>query len=153
LSALPVEAVSFRAMSFADLADVCRIERRIYSYPWTQGNFADSIEAGYLCTLMEREGGLLGYAILSVAVGEAHLLNLSVDASWQRRGLGRTLLLQQVDLARARGARIMLLEVRPSNVAARALYARFGFVQVGMRTGYYPDASGREDALVLALEL
>jgi ribosomal-protein-alanine N-acetyltransferase len=153
MSALPACAVVFRPMRPDDLEPVCAIERRVYAFPWTQGNFADSIAAGYLCTVMEHAGAVIGYGVLAVAAGESHLLNLSVAVAWQRRGLGRALLLRHIDIAREHGAGIMLLEVRPSNRAARALYASTGFEQISVRRGYYPDVGGREDALVLRFDL
>jgi len=153
MSALPADTLSYRPMTVADVEAVCAIEREIYAFPWTPGNFADSIVAGYVCTVLETGGALVGYGVLSVAAGESHLLNLSIAAPWQRRGLGRALLLHHIDLARAQGACVLLLEVRPSNASARALYAALGFATVGLRRGYYPDTSGREDALLLALDL
>lgn len=153
MSALPGRDLRYRSMRPEDLAHVSHIERRIYSHPWTQGNFADSIAAGYHCTVLEIFGGLAGYGILAAAAGEAHLLNISIDAPWQGRGLGRELLLHQIDLARSLGARILLLEVRPSNTVARALYESIGFERIAVRRGYYPAAEGREDALLLLLNL
>jgi ribosomal-protein-alanine N-acetyltransferase len=88
-----------------------------------------------------------------IAAGEAHLLNLSVAGPWQRRGLGREILGFVLQLARRRGAQRILLEVRPSNQAARVLYAAAGFTEVATRRGYYPAGAGREDAIVLQLEL
>jgi ribosomal-protein-alanine N-acetyltransferase len=140
-------------MRIEDLDAVCAIEERIYPFPWTRGNFADSLIARYSCTVMESESIVIGYAILSIGAGEAHLLNLSVDAPWQGHGHGRALLLHEIDRARAEGARIMLLEVRPSNTVARSLYRDVGFEQITVRRGYYPDTGGREDALLLALAL
>jgi ribosomal-protein-alanine N-acetyltransferase len=140
-------------MGIDDLDAVCAIEQRIYPFPWTRGNFADSLIARYHCTAMECESCVIGYGILSVGAGEAHLLNLSIDAPWQGQGHGRALLLHNIDVARAHGARIVLLEVRPSNTVARALYRDVGFEQITVRRGYYPDTNGREDALLLALPL
>jgi ribosomal-protein-alanine N-acetyltransferase len=153
VSALPQWSLVYRSMRSDDLARVSDIERRIYSHPWSQGNFADSLSAGYLCTVLEVDGVLAGYGILTVAAGEAHLLNISIDAPWQGKGLGRALLLHHVDLARSREARILLLEVRPSNTIARALYQSLGFERIAVRRGYYPAAEGREDALLLLLNL
>lgn len=153
MSALPGIALTYRPMSVADLTTICTIEQRIYPFPWTRGNFADSIRAGYFCTVLECAATIVGYAILSVAVGESHLLNLSIDADWQRRGLGRALLLHQIGLARDRGATLMMLEVRPSNSVGRALYADVGFEQIAVRRGYYPAHGTREDALLLGLKL
>lgn len=153
MSALPTRDLTYRAMRQDDLARVCAIERDIYSHPWTQGNFADSLAAGYHCSVLEVHGSLVGYGILAVAAGESHLLNISIDASWQGRGLGRALLLYHIDLARSLAARILLLEVRPSNTVAKALYESIGFERIAVRRGYYPAAEGREDALLLLLKL
>lgn len=153
MSALPNSAVSYRPMRIDDLDTVCAIERRIYPFPWSRGNFVDSLIARYTCTVMHLEGSIVGYGILTAAAGEAHLLNLSIDAPWQGHGHGRALLMHHIDLARGLGARILLLEVRPSNTVARALYSDVGFEQITVRRGYYPDVNGREDALLLALGL
>lgn len=143
----------YRRMTADDLDAVAAIESRIYPHPWTRGNFEDSLAAGYHCWIAERAGSIIGYSIVMIAAGEAHLLNLSVAAEWQRRGLGAELLRFMIKLARDYGAERILLEVRPSNLAARALYARAGFGEIGVRRGYYPAGSGREDALVLELAL
>ena len=143
----------YRRMTAADLDAIVAIEDAIYPHPWTRGNFADSLAAGYHCWVVERGGEIAGYTVAAVAAGEAHLLNLSVAAPWQRRGLGREILRFVVKLARDYGARKILLEVRPSNRAAIALYASSGFAEIGRRRGYYPDGDAREDAIVLQLEL
>lgn len=153
MSALPQAGASYRPMRIEDLDTVCAIEQRIYAFPWSRGNFVDSLIARYTCTVMELEGCIIGYGILTAAAGEAHLLNLSIDAPWQGRGHGRALLMHHIDLARGLGARLLLLEVRPSNQVARALYRDVGFEQITVRRGYYPDTNGREDALLLALTL
>jgi ribosomal-protein-alanine N-acetyltransferase len=129
------------------------IEKTIYSHPWTRGNFVDSINAGYECRCLWLGAERLGYFVLMVAAQEAHLLNLSIGAGHQRRGLGSGLLRDAADLASRLGARNVFLEVRPSNRGAQALYTRFGFRKIGTRRGYYPAYSGREDALVLTLPL
>ena len=141
------------AMREPDLAEVLAIENAIYSHPWTQGNFADALRAGYQCWTWRSGAELLGYFVLLVAAGEGHLLNLSVAAAHQRRGHGSTLLAEAMRVARGRGARHLFLEVRPSNSGAKALYSRFGFHEVAVRPGYYPAHDGREDALVLTLAL
>jgi len=141
-------------MSDADLPEVVAIERAIYTHPWTTGNFADSLRAGYDCRTWRMQGELIGYFILMSAAGEAHLLNLSVAAGHQRRGHGAALLREATRLAKSRAAHAIFLEVRPSNRAGQRLYTRFGFRRVGLRRDYYPAApSGREDALVLSLAL
>lgn len=153
MSAVLKDPPRLALMRDEDLDEVMAIEKAIYTHPWTRGNFADSLRAGYDCRTWRREGELVGYFILMAAAGEAHLLNLSIAAPHQRTGHGRALLREATELARRRGARSIFLEVRPSNLAAQALYTRFGFRRVGVRRGYYPAHAGREDALVLALAL
>jgi ribosomal-protein-alanine N-acetyltransferase len=153
----PLPAWHARPMRRADLVRVAQIEDRIFPFPWTFGNFADSLAAGYdgwVFEAIETPGEILGYAIVMWLPGEVHLLNLSVDAPMQGRGLGA----QMIDLlmadAAARGARSMLLEVRPSNTTALRLYERKGFHRVGLRRRYYPAHQGtREDAIVMVRRL
>ena len=144
---------SLAPMREQDLAEVMAIEAAIYTHPWTCGNFSDSLRAGYECRTLRLGAELIGYFVLMAAAGEAHLLNLSVAARHQRNGHGAQLLGEAMSLARRLGARSLFLEVRPSNRGAQALYTRFGFRRVGVRRGYYPAHSGREDALVLTLPL
>src|SRR5712692_672032 len=136
-----------------DLDEVMAIENAIYTHPWTRGNFADSLRAGYECRSLRAGRELVGYFVLMVAAHEAHLLNLSIAAVHQRSGHGSALLGAAAGLARDLGARNVFLEVRPSNRAAQALYTRFGFRRIATRRGYYPAHAGREDALVLTLPL
>jgi ribosomal-protein-alanine N-acetyltransferase len=153
MSAVLKDIPELRPMREADLAEVMAIEKAIYTHPWTQGNFADSLRAGYDCRTWRLNGELIGYFVLMAAAGEAHLLNLSIAEPHQRRGHGTALLREAAGLARALGAKNVFLEVRPSNRAAQGLYTRFGFRKVAVRRGYYPAHSGREDALVLTLAL
>lgn len=136
-----------------DLVQVMEVERRAYEFPWTVGIFADCLRAAYSCwSLMEGEC-LLGYGIMTMALDEAHVLNLCVDPPRHRQGHAQRLLDHLVEVARGRGASRLFLEVRPSNLAARRLYARNGFVQIAVRRGYYPAHEGREDAWVLSRRL
>lgn len=153
MSAVLQDQPDIEPMGEADLEAVLEIERRIYEFPWTPGNFHDSIRAGYSCWVCRSGEGVLSYAVMMLAAGEAHLLNLSVDSAFWRQGHGTRLLQHLVATARAQGARILFLEVRPSNAAGVELYARNGFRQIGARKNYYPAQGGRENALVLALEL
>lgn len=143
----------YRRMTAPDLAPIVAIEQAIYPHPWTRGNFSDSLTAGYHCWIVECGGDIAGYAVVAIAAEEAHLLNLSVAGPWQRRGVGSELLAFVLKLARDYAAGRILLEVRPSNLAARALYAAAGFAEIGVRRGYYPAGEAREDAIVLQLEL
>jgi ribosomal-protein-alanine N-acetyltransferase len=153
VSALPDAVRSFRPMTAADIDCVEDIERSVYSHPWTRGNFADSIEAGYQCWIIENSGTVAGYCVVMIAAGEAHLLNLSIAAPLQRRGLGGELLAFVLRLAREHGAATVYLEVRISNMAGRALYARHGFAEIGRRRDYYPHHAGREDAVTMERKL
>ncbi len=153
MSAVPKALPRFACMREGDLDEVAVLENSVYSHPWTRGNFGDSLRSGYECWTLRSEFGLVGYFVLGVAAGEAHLLNLSVAAQCQRSGHGSALLREALRLARAHGARELFLEVRPGNLAARALYERFDFRQIGVRRGYYPGDRGREDALVFRLAL
>ena len=143
----------YRRMAAPDLDAIVGTEQTQYTHPWTRGNFSDSLEAGYHCWVVECGGVLAGYTVVMVAAGEAHLLNLTVSAPWQRKGIGRALLAFVLKLARDYGAQKIFLEVRLSNAAARALYASAGFREVALRRDYYPAGSGREDAVVLGLSL
>jgi ribosomal-protein-alanine N-acetyltransferase len=139
-------------MRESDIEAVIQIENAVYPFPWTAGNFRDSLKAGYDAWILEDEGGAIGYAVVMWLPDEVHLLNLSVAVACQRRGVARALLRWLVDDTCERGADSMMLEVRPSNGPARLLYQGFGFEQIGLRRRYYPAAGdSREDALVLRL--
>lgn len=153
MSAVLKDQPRLAGMRIADLDEVLEIECAVYSHPWTRGNVIDSLNAGYHCHTYRLGDELLGYFVLIVAVGEAHLLNLSVSAARQRQGVGSALLREVIRVARERGAANMFLEVRPSNAPALGLYDAFGFKRIGERRGYYPAHEGREDAIVLTLGL
>jgi [ribosomal protein S18]-alanine N-acetyltransferase len=144
---------ALRPMQPADLGTVLEIELRAYPFPWTRGIFEDCLRAGYPCWVLQDGARIIGYAVLSVAAGEGHVLNVCVDPALQRRGHGRRLLHALLHLARGRGAQRLFLEVRPSNPAAIALYESEGFNEIGRRPRYYPAHDGREDAIVMAMEL
>ena len=153
MSAVPIPQLQYRRMRAADLAEVARLEKSLYEFPWSLGNFRDSVTAGYDCWVVAHGENVIGYAILMVALDEAHLLNFSVASEWQNQGIGRAFLAHVVQVAREAGAQIVYLEVRPSNVAARHLYRKMGFQQIAIRPEYYPATAGREDALFLGLTL
>ena len=150
-----------RAMREADIVEIMPIENVIYPFPWTAGNFRDSLLAGYAGWVVQdgrcegpKAAPVIGYAMVMHVLDEAHLMNLSVAAGNQRQGLGRWLLSWLGDSARQRGAVGMFLEVRPSNVAALALYKQAGFQRIGLRRQYYPNGpNGREDAIVMRQSL
>lgn len=140
-------------MGLDDLVAVHALEVRAYEFPWTQGIFRDCVSAGYPARVLMEEGRIVGYFLLSLAADEAHILNICIAPELQGRGHGRALLHVLLEIARARRAQRIFLEVRPSNVPAIALYHDEGFNEIGRRPRYYPARKGREDALVMALEL
>ena len=146
---------NLRPMREADLDAVMRIEERAYPFPWTRGIMRDCLQAGYAMWVQEaRDDGIVGYGVLSIAVGEAHVLNLCTAPGHEGRGLGQRMLQALLRIARGGGAQRVFLEVRPSNPRAIALYERSGFNEIGRRPRYYPAADhGREDAIVMAMEL
>jgi [ribosomal protein S18]-alanine N-acetyltransferase len=146
-------SVEFRPMLDGDLGMVLAIERSAYSFPWTRAIFQDCLRVGYCCWVLERASEVVGYGVMSVAAGECHILNLCVDPSAQRAGLGRQILLHLLDIAHKHRADTAFLEVRPSNAAAKRLYLAAGFDEVGMRRNYYPAVNGREDAIIMARNL
>ncbi len=142
-----------RPMTASDLDVIMAIERVNFPFPWTEGNFKDSMNSGYMCLVMEQGKQLMGYAILMMVLDEAHLLNISVAQSHQGQGWGRYLLIQMMEIGREKGGLNMFLEVRPSNHSALGLYESMGFNEMGIRPGYYPAHNGREDAVLMGMAL
>jgi ribosomal-protein-alanine N-acetyltransferase len=149
MSAVLATHIEMLPMNVRDLDEIIAIEDTVYPFPWTRGNFSDSLAAGYSTWVCRVGGELVGYMVVMMAVDEAHLLNISVDQRRQGMGFGARLLRHAMRVAKTLGARTLLLEVRPSNTRALELYRHFGFVRIGVRKGYYPAAEGREDAMVL----
>ncbi|QDH71008.1 ribosomal protein S18-alanine N-acetyltransferase [Marilutibacter alkalisoli] len=146
-------AASLRPMREADLDEVYEIELRAYPHPWTLGIFRDCLRADYPAWVLHEAGRIVGYFLMSLAAGEAHVLNICIDPERQGQGFGRRLLQALMHVARGRGVERIFLEVRPSNAGAIRLYEREGFNEIGRRPRYYPADDGREDALVMAIEL
>lgn len=146
-------ATALRPMREDDLDTVIAIEQRAYPFPWTRGILRDCLRADYPAWVLLQGGAIIGYGVLSIAADEAHILNICTAPEAQGRGHGRRLLRSLLQIARGRGVRRMFLEVRPSNPHAIALYHDEGFNEIGRRPRYYPAKDGREDALVMAMEL
>lgn len=146
----PFEAA---AMRVPDLTEVMAVERLAYAVPWTHGNFVDSLAAGYPAEVLRGpRAELLGYWAAMPGVDELHLLNITVVPHWQGHGLAVAMLERVVAECRRRGLTQLWLEVRVSNERARAVYARYGFAEVGRRRAYYPVKQGpREDAILMSL--
>ena len=146
-------ALTFSSMEPAHLDIVDALEPTLYDFPWTRGNFADSMSAGHGAWLCRVGEECVAYSIVMTVLDEAHLLNLSVSRAWQGKGIGRAFLEHLCDEARRLGAVRMFLEVRPSNIAGQALYRSASFQAIGRRRGYYPAHNGREDAIVMTRDL
>jgi ribosomal-protein-alanine N-acetyltransferase len=147
--AVAMPELSFRNARESDVPEILRIERLSYAFPWTEGIFRDCLRVNYTCRVAEIGVAIAGYGIMSVAAGEAHLLNLCVGEDYRCCGIGRRLLAHLLQVAGNVGAREAFLEARPSNTSAIRLYQSLGFVQIGVRRGYYQAVDGREDAIVL----
>ncbi len=145
--------VQLRSMTHDDLPMVSDIERRSYDFPWSHGVFRDCLLAGYHCVVLEIGDRPAGYAILSIAAGEAHILNLCVDPGFRSVGYGGQLLDEVLARAREADVQQVFLEVRPTNTNALALYRKRGFHRIARRPAYYQARDGREDAEVLSLRL
>lgn len=154
MAAVPqLDEIHFRPMRPEDLDRIFAIETEAYDFPWSERIFQDCLRVGYSCWVIASWSGIHGYGIMSVAVGECHLLNLCIDPRYQSQGLGRRLLRHLLAIAQGHRAGRAYLEVRPSNLPARRLYHSEGFVEIGRRKRYYPADEGREDAVVLARDL
>ena len=153
MSAVPIPQLHYRRMRMADLPEVAHLEKSLYAFPWSLGNFRDSLTAGYDCWTVTHGETVIGYAVLMVALDEAHLLNFAIAAEWQNQGIGRGFLTHMIEVAKQAACQIVYLEVRPSNIPARHLYKTMGFQQIAIRPEYYPAVAGREDALFLGLSL
>jgi ribosomal-protein-alanine N-acetyltransferase len=153
MSAMLKTQYQFRPMQMDDLDAVMTIEPQIYPYPWTRGNFSDSLSSGYSAWILMLNEQVIGYSLMMLVLDEAHLLNLSVAKSYQKQGLGRILLEYMVNTAKSNQMANMFLEVRPSNISAIALYENMGFNEMAVRCGYYPAANGREDAVLMGLAI
>jgi ribosomal-protein-alanine N-acetyltransferase len=144
---------NIREMTSDDLGSVIDVEIAAYEHPWTLGIFRDCLRVGYSCWVYEDESSVVAYGIVMLSGAEAHVLNLCVHPDFQRRGIGRLLLNHLTQMSRESGADTILLEVRQSNIIAMQLYLSADFHELGVRTGYYPDHEGREDAIILAKSL
>ena len=147
------QTVEIRAMHPSDLDRIILIEREIFLFPWSPGNFADSVKAGYLCQVLVQADTIFGYGIMMMSPEEAHVLTLGIAADWQKKGWGKKLLQHFIQLAKAEHAESIFLDVRESNHGATQLYKQMGFRHIATRKGYYPAMCGREDALVMQLML
>ncbi|HEX6398627.1 MAG TPA: ribosomal protein S18-alanine N-acetyltransferase [Steroidobacteraceae bacterium] len=148
-----VPEVQIRPMMEIDLGEVAVIEQKSYAFPWSENIFRDCLRVGYTCRALDLAGQIIGYGVMSLGAGEAHILNVCVREQFRSVGFGRRLLEHLLERAAAAGVAEAFLEVRPSNLSAIRLYQHLGFEQIGIRRGYYQAPDGREDAIVLKREL
>ena len=148
-----MRSIEFRPMQAGDIDAVMQVETSAYEFPWTKGIFADCMRVGYDCLVAIEDGRIIAHAVLSIAAGESHILNLAIQREHQGQGIGKQFLVHLIDLARLKSAQTMMLEARPSNQAAIHLYQSAGFNEIGCRKAYYPAPDGKEDALLFALQL
>ena len=155
MSAVPKDQVLLLPMTAQHLDAVLAVELVAYEFPWSRGNFVDSLAAGHVAHLLwGAQGELLGYLLALPGFEEMHLLNLTVAPAEQGRGHARCMLEWLVAACGQRGARQLWLEVREGNARARRVYERFGFAHIGTRKGYYPAPNSlREDAVVMGLPI
>lgn len=143
----------FFPMNERDLDAVTALEASMQPFPWSRGNFADSLAVGHSVWVLRVGGDLIGFSVVMAVLDEAHLLNIGVCQHYRGQGYGARLLRHAMENARLNHATRLFLEVRPSNERAVDLYRHFGFRQIGLRKGYYPASNGREDALIFDKEL
>jgi ribosomal-protein-alanine N-acetyltransferase len=148
------EGLLIRRMQSPDISTVMRHELECYPFPWTSGIFEDCLRADYPCWVVaDSAGEVIGHAVFTRALDEAHLLNLTIACAEQGKGYGRAVLQRLLAWLAEEKTDVVFLEVRPSNVVAQRLYRSLGFEVIGLRRGYYPALQGREDALVFSRRL
>ena len=141
-----------RPMRMSDIDFVVKNEKDAYPFPWSRRIFTDCIRAGYQCWVMANKKTIVAHGVLSVAIGESHLLTLCVHPSVQREGYGRKVLSLLLERAKNLKAEVSFLEVRRSNSGAISLYESMGFSVVSERKNYYPNGGNNEDALIMTCE-
>ncbi|MCS6860949.1 MAG: ribosomal protein S18-alanine N-acetyltransferase [Abditibacteriales bacterium] len=139
-------------MRFADVSEVCGIERMSYRHPWTREMFLSELRKSpyATCLVGRQDERIVGYGIVEYILEEAHCINLAVHPSYRRQKIGERIFLALVRRAIERGAERLTLEVRESNRAAQRLYAKFGLRVVGVRHRYYPPDG--ENAMIMWVE-
>jgi len=145
--------VTIRLVNDQDLPAINAIEQACYPDPWSEGIMRDCLQMDYPFLIIEMDSNILGYIIFAIAADECHILNLAIMPEYQGQGLASQLLMAVINFARENDLTTLFLEVRLSNHPARGLYEKLGFQQVGKRKAYYPADNGREDAIILRLDL
>ena len=144
---------NYRYMTEGDIGVTREIEIKANPMPWTQKNFTDCLSNGYYCLIQEVNQEVSGFAIQTISLQEAHLLNIGIREKFRNKGLGQDLLSQIVLASKEMGSKKISLEVRVSNKAAIELYNKSGFKKLSLKKNYYGLPDGREDALIMGKRL
>ncbi len=143
--------IRMEQMTVGHIAAVAELEKLCFSDPWSEASVAAELENPLSYWLVAMDGdALAGYVGSQSVLGESDMMNLAVSPEYRRQGVAKALVLALLDGLAQRGNHCLTLEVRASNVPARNLYDKLGFVQVGLRKNYYRNP--REDALILRKE-
>jgi [ribosomal protein S18]-alanine N-acetyltransferase len=147
------QTMTFRLMTEDDIDEVLVLERRSFTLPWSREAFYNELNHNQyaLYIVLEDEGKIVGYCGAWLVIDEAHITNIAILPEYRGRRLGEALLRKMMDIAIERGAKVMTLEVRVSNIIAQSLYEKLGFQKGGIRKRYYTDNG--EDALVMWVNL
>ena len=143
----------FREISLGDLDGIVQIERAVNPFPWGEEALRDTIASSGHHLISLREGNAVGFLLSSFVLDEAQLLLIGVSPDWQGVGVGGQLLKELINRSRDQGQKLIYLEVRSGNERAIRLYRSLGFIDIGVRRDYYPGLVGREDAIVMSLQI
>ncbi len=146
--------MNYREMDSNDILDIVSIEQDANQFPWSTKNFEDCLKANnHAWVFLNDSDEIIAYTIVQKVVDETHLLNICVKPSVQGNGLGREVLNHVIDFANSISSVLIVLEVRSSNQRAQQLYLQSGFNEMSVRKNYYPAKEGREDAVLMGLDL
>ncbi len=151
--ALGITAMALHKIKPSDVPEIVSIERQVQEFPWTMANFVSGIASGYYGWVARSMGAMAGFALLMDAPDMAHLMVIGVHPHEQRQGTGSLLLQQCITHCKQSKIPALTLEVRASNQQAINFYKKHGFVQQGVRKDYYPAQHGRENGLIMTLDI
>ena len=143
----------FREISLGDLDGIVQIERAVNPFPWGEEALRDTIASSGHHLMSLREGRAVGFLLSSFVLDETQLLLIGVSPDWQGVGVGGQLLKEFINRSQDQGQKLIYLEVRSGNERAIRLYRSLGFIDIGVRRDYYPGLVGREDAIVMSLQI
>jgi len=146
--------MTIRSMKSSDIDTLVAIESKVTDFPWTKKNFTDSMKPQHKgWVFLDEKGEIDAFILIQKVVDETHLLNICVKAGAQGKGIGKQILGFVIDYANSIASTLIVLEVRSSNQRAQALYYQAGFNEMAVRKNYYPTKEGREDAILMGLDL